>query len=208
MASLDTVMNFARSKVGTDYASREEVARSFANRDASAHEQNRQYCTRLVAQAYLAAGITLVTNADYCTPGDIEQSAELEVIPDCLRLASKEQEQWVQEADSGNSIIAKQASITDRLLQQVQQLTNMDLQTLEQVDKYLISDQTYDKQLADLLTASGYLKIGDEEKAQNPWYYDIAEFNKIGDEQDRHGFAQEQQGRETVRLNSFTKRAK
>ncbi|RZK44673.1 MAG: hypothetical protein EOO61_02955 [Hymenobacter sp.] len=207
MTSLDSVMNFARSKVGTDYASREEVVRSFADRDASAQEQNRQYCTRLVAQAYSAAGITLVANADYCTPMDIEQSAELEIIPDCLQLASAEQKQWVQEADKGNTIIAKQANITAHFLKQVQQLTSADLQTLEQVDDYLVSDQTYDKQIADLLTTSGYLKIGDEEKAQNPWYYNIAEFEKMGSEQDRHAFAQVQQWHETVRLNSFTKKA-
>jgi len=207
IADLDTSMNFARTKVGTDYASRSEVTRSYSGSATYAQEQNRQYCTRLVAQAYAAAGIALVANADYCTPGDIEQSALLKVVPNCLVEANKEQEEWVREAERGESITITQASITSNFLEQVQQLTDLDLQTLEQVDSYLAADQTYDSQIAELLTQSGYLGIGDEEKRSNPWFYDLAEFEKQGNEQHRYDFAQGQEFSEAVRSHAYSKAA-
>ena len=206
LATLDRVMNYARDKVGTSYASGQEVRQSYGAGTAGAKETNRQFCTRLITQAYAAGGITLVPNPDYCTPADVQHSGQLRVIPDCLRVATDAEVQLVEEA--GSALPTEQAGISGEFLRQVQHLTGHDLQTLTQLEQYLITDQTHDTAIAELFAASGYLEIGDRDKAQVPYFYDSAEFVKQGDEQWRYITASTHVYQEEVLLRGYLAAAK
>lgn len=51
-------------------------------------------------------------------------------------------------------------------------LTNFDIQTLNDIDRYLIDNNTHDSQMTNILKESGYLDIWKMDYKINPWKYD------------------------------------
>ena len=80
----------------------------------------RQFCSRLVAQAYRDAGVNLVSDADFCHPGELLHSAALVEVPNVLRNLSPE-----EEADRREDIDNVQAmrDSTNALLQEARKLS-------------------------------------------------------------------------------------
>ncbi len=63
---LSNVIDFARAEIGARYSVPEAMRSVAAVRKP---RSKRQYCSRLVARVYRNAGIDLVPDADYCSPG-------------------------------------------------------------------------------------------------------------------------------------------
>jgi len=84
------IEQFARSKVGTAY-SIEEARKSIRRPGTSDADLNRQFCARFVAQAYEYAGVNIIDEPNYCTPGDIERSPLLKIVPNILRKATNDE---------------------------------------------------------------------------------------------------------------------
>lgn len=93
---LHSVITFARAAVGTRYtkigAAKSVLAGFLAGR--------RQFCSRLVAQAYRRAGANLVPDADFCHPGELLNSEALFEVPNVLRnLNAEEEVRWCEDID-------------------------------------------------------------------------------------------------------------
>ena len=168
----------ASKKIGMGYASRHELMKSYVKSLESAKEGKRQFCTRFVAQVYEESGNKIVENSDYCSPKDIEDSTSLYKVEDILKEGTKQE---IELALDENNVVARQTESTYNFLEGVRNLTNQDIQTFYDVDKFLIANPQFDDQIDILIKDTDYLKLGDLEKESNPEMYDLNLFlNKFG----------------------------
>ncbi len=163
---LRAVIFFARAAVGTRYtksgAAKSVLAGFVAGR--------RQFCSRLVAQAYRDAGVNLVSDADFCHPGELLNSTALVEVPNVLRNLSQE-----EEADRREDIDNVQAmrDSTNALLQDARKLSP-EIESLNDIDAYLVEHPEGDAQLVQALQSSRYLELWRDEFERNPWQYHVA----------------------------------
>jgi hypothetical protein len=80
-ADILKITDFARAATGTTYA-KFEAATILTKKYLKT--TRKQFCSRLVARAFAAAGIRLVLDPDYCSPQDLRESALLYEVPDVL----------------------------------------------------------------------------------------------------------------------------
>ena len=163
---LRSVISFVRATVGTRYtitgAAKSVLAGFVASR--------KQFCSRLVAQAYRDAGVNLVSDADFCHPGELLASAALVEIPDVLRNLSSE-----EEADRREDIDNVQAmrDSTNALLQEARKLSP-EIESLNDIDAYLVDHPEGDALLVQALRSSRYLELWRDEFERSSWQYHIA----------------------------------
>lgn len=165
------VEQFVRAKVGTEYSM--EEARKVVRNGEFVPEDNRQFCTRLVAKAYEFAGFQIVERPDYCSPKDIETSNELSIVEGVTRFANEKEIDYANETDTP---LQKQEEVTSKVLEDVRSLTGEDIQTFEQLDEYLIKHPEHDNEVSRIVTDTGYLNLWEIDIEKNPWHYDIKEF--------------------------------
>jgi hypothetical protein len=163
---LRTIIAFARASVGTRYtltgAAKSVLAGFVAGR--------RQFCSRLVAQAYRDAGITLVSDADFCHPGELLNSAALVDVPNVLRdLDQEEETRWRADIDN----VQAMRESTNALLREARKLSS-EIESLNDIDAYLVEHPESDAQLVQALQSSGYLKLWRDEFERNSWQYHVA----------------------------------
>lgn len=165
---------FARQKIGMEYSTQEaRLAR--IEQKIKAKEENRQFCTRFVAQAYQEAGITIVNNPDYCTPQQILESNDLRIIEDVLIEAS---EQQIALINDPNSPLEIQKKIHNYIFETARQVTSNDIQTFEQLSKYVLENPKREPEITKIIEDSGYLTMWKMDVERNPWNYDYAAFLK------------------------------
>jgi hypothetical protein len=165
--TLIRIEDFARSKIGTEYAT-DEARIAMLNKELKAKKPNRQFCTRFIAQAYSYAGIKLVENADYCIPEELLNSDYLQIIDGITRKASESE---IEFAKSENPL-EKQVKIHNSIFTKARELSGCDVQTFEQISEMLIEKPEFDKELTEFISNSGYLTMMDEDADRNPWHYD------------------------------------
>jgi hypothetical protein len=173
---------YARTQIGKQYSVPEAVKSKFWRAGCKLDESNRQFCSRLVAQAYAYSGVQLVRNAEYCYPIDFATSPLLHAVPDTLRQATSSEIRFAE----SESPIERQAKATNFILQQIRKLAGADIQTFEQLLPFLIGHPQHDGAICEIVKASGYLDLWKEDLLRNPWRYDAAEFLKLpGSNDDR-----------------------
>lgn len=161
--------------VGTEYASTREVYKSLTPTSDDANEPRRQYCTRFVAQIYDKAGFGIVANPDYCSPYDIESSQNLVKIENSLKVGTEEE---IEIAKELSEILELQSDATYSHLNDARAISDEDLQSLDDIDEYLLMHPEHDESLSASLITSKYLELGDMEKSINPHFYDFHLFLK------------------------------
>lgn len=171
--ALSQACMFARSKIGTKYSIKSAINSKL--KVIKNPNENRQFCSRLVAQAFEYAGFKLVKNSSFCTPQEILESKIAQEVHCKLRVATEEE---ISFANSENPI-ERQAAITNDILLKVRALTRQDIQTLDQVTEYLIKNPKHDKEISKIYKESGYLKMWEFESTNNAWRYDGRLFIKI-----------------------------
>jgi hypothetical protein len=165
-AQLHSVISFARAAVGTRYtmtgAAKSVLAGFVAGR--------RQFCSRLVAQAYRNAGVNLVSDADFCHPGELLKSTALVEVPNVLRNLSPEEEaNWREDIDN----VQVMRDSTNALLREARKLSS-EIESLNDIDAYLIEHPEGDAHLVEALRSSRYQELGQDEFERNSWQYHIA----------------------------------
>ena len=165
---------FARQKIGTEYSTTEARLAKLEN-DLKAKETNRQFCTRFVAQAYEQAGIKIVDKPDYCTPQEILESPSLQIIPDTTRTAIDKE---IQFATDEYNPLEVQREIHNYIFEESRKISKCDIQTFEQLSKYVLEHPDKESQITEVLKKSGYLEMWQNDVKRNPWHYDYKEFLK------------------------------
>ena len=170
---VDRAIQYARGLVGTEYGSA-EARRAVREQKSSAERPNRQFCTRYVAQAYEHAGIQMVENPDYCSPGDIEDSDALSMINECLRPA----EDYEVDRAEGPNPLEKQLEAQQEILGEVRDRYDNDVQTMGQLVEFVVENEELDEEVAEIIRNSGFLELWKIDKKRNPHYYNYNVFNK------------------------------
>ena len=167
---------YARTQVGKQYSKAEAIrSRKFRDSAEQLEDSNRQFCSRLVAQAYSLAGLPLVPNASYCYPSDFVNSRLLQAVAAPLRQAHAAEIEFAQ----SESPIEWQTRATNFILEEVRKLSGLDIQTFQQLPGFLIQNPQHDAAVCKILKASGYLDFWKEDVLRNPWRYDAVEFQKL-----------------------------
>lgn len=163
---LQSVLNYARSEVGTRY-SKVEAARSVLG--GPKPRTRKLFCSRLVARAYAAAGVNLVPDPDYCTPEALRQSTLLTEIPDMTEIVSEaELAAWARRPNPLADMRAMQNEILDVARQRDPAIENF-----ENLDAFVQANPQWDEEIAEAYRASGYLDLWRVDYAINPWHYDL-----------------------------------
>lgn len=167
---------YARTQVGKQYSKMEAVrSRKFRDAAEQLEDSNRQFCSRLAAQAYSVAGVPLVPNADFCYPSDFATSQLLQVVAAPLRQAHAAEVEFAQ----SESPIERQTRATNFILNEVRKLSGRDIQTFEQLPDFLIQKPQHDAAFCEIVKASGYLDFWKEDVLRNPWRYDAVQFRML-----------------------------
>ena len=82
------ICDYVRQIVGSEYSVREAVKSALGGSEGFSA---KQFCSRLIAQAYDTHGYKLVDNPNYCTPGDLFRSGLLTEIDDATCLVSDQE---------------------------------------------------------------------------------------------------------------------
>ena len=152
-AAVKEVIHYARLQVGTSY-SKLSAANAYA-KIFSKLDVKRQFCSRLVANAFETANVRLVSNSDACLPQEIADSKFVHEIEDCVYKASEEE---IEFALSYNPI-TQQSNITNSILESARKLMGKKIQSLSDITSTLISDPTFDKEITEIYERSGYLSM-------------------------------------------------
>lgn len=160
------VVDFVRSRVGTEYTVREALGSVSKRRGRGS---KKQFCSRLVAQAYAEAKIHLAHNPDYCSPADLKNSPLLVAVSNALVVVTDEY------AEAVSRLPDMTQAMRDSINQILQGARTRDslIQDLNDVDAHLIAHPEDDSFIADLVTRSGYLKIWILMRDQHPWQCDL-----------------------------------
>ncbi|SEM75017.1 YiiX/YebB-like N1pC/P60 family cysteine hydrolase [Mucilaginibacter sp. P25] len=169
---IQNAMNSVRKKVGTQYSLAEAKA-VLKKPDIDATEANRQFCSRLVAQAYADAGVELVPNSDYCSLNDLMTSDKVEIIANVLREGTAAE---IAHALEGSPELEEQKHIQNSILENARNITGKDIQTFDQIEQIIISYPEFDVPITDVIKASGYLDHWKKEMAKNPQNYSFKDF--------------------------------
>ena len=167
---------YARRKVGTQYSKREAAGAVVEKlrRDL----RNRQFCSRLVAQAFAEAGVILVADANYCTPQDIFKSIDSNLLVEvtgCVREASQDDLEFA----ASFSPLEVQRNNTNQFLEEVRRISGSDVQMQEQVAQYVVNHPEHDDAISEALQRSGYLDFWKIDVSVNPWRYDAESFLRL-----------------------------
>lgn len=167
--------DFARSEIGKSYSVNGAIKAKIKGIPITKTQENRQFCSRLVAQAYDHAGLKLTNDYLFCTPADILNSNIVEPIHNCVRLATPKEELFAK----SDNILKIQASITNHILTETRRITGQDIQTFEQITNYLLTNPKHDNEISTTLERSGYLDIWKYDVAKNPWRYNGEIFDSL-----------------------------
>ena len=159
--------NFVRTKVGTAYSTEERDRVKNAG-DGESVEPNRQFCTRLVAQAYREIGFPLVENADYCTPKELLESDKVVILQDILVKGNRIQLKYAKEKSEA---LDTQEQATNYILEQARHITQVDIQSLQQLESFVEKNPEFDANLTAVVVESGYLELIDIDMKKNPEHY-------------------------------------
>lgn len=157
---LAKIIEYARAEIGTRYSIRQAIS---SVSPVKGSPRKKQFCSRLVAQAYSAGGIDLVANPDYCTPEDLLRSDLLMKLSVEFENLSKEDLEWA--TASSNPIQATQEA-QNAVLAEARAISP-NIETFDDLYDLLKSQKDTDRPISDSLKNSGYLDL---------WRYDIENF--------------------------------
>lgn len=195
-AAIAGAINFARNEVGKEYSARAAIRTKIGGGAKPNDDENRQFCSRLVAQAYESAGLKLVENSLYCYPHEIAQSNVLAVVPNCVRQALPEE---LEMARSENPV-ARQAQITNDILKRFRIISKSDVQTFPQLGQFVFDNPHYDEDLTKIVDESGFWDMWRHDVERNPWRYDGEIFWSTGIQKDRLAVGAEFERQEALRM--------
>lgn len=163
----EQICQFVRQRIGSEYSTREAVRTAVGG---SNQWTRKQFCSRLVAQAYASAGIKLVGDPNYCTPAELAKSSVLVTVSDAVESVSDEEaDRWAAHTDLTEAM----RSAINFVLEGARKKEKR-IQTFEDIVPYLIQHPEDDAYFADLLTRSGYLTVWQLNTERNRWQYEDA----------------------------------
>lgn len=167
---LSAVITYMRGHIGTQYSAREAV---LARVGGARKWSTKQFCSRLVAQAFASVGIHLVSDPNYCSPADIKASPLLVTVQEATKLVSADDLAAWQETDD---VPQRMRSAINAVLDGARD-KDPEIQTFNDLCRHLVDHPDQDAFFRRLLESSGYLSLWQIERNRNLWQYDLALMN-------------------------------
>ena len=165
---------FAREKVGTLYHIKFEEAMAL-RRQSNTRGQlifgNRQFCSRLVAQAYGAAGVKIVPNPYLCTPSDFLKCSNLQIVDAGVVNSANENDLAIV---NSHDFAKQNLEHTFRWLKEARRCgrkCGVEIQTVNDAIRFAQSNSEADKKIAQALESSGYLTDWADERGAHEYRY-------------------------------------
>ncbi|MBU1224398.1 MAG: hypothetical protein KKA22_15655 [Gammaproteobacteria bacterium] len=142
------ITSYVRGRIGTQYATM-EAFRSVTR--GPKRKTRKQFCSRLVAQAYASAGIQLAQSSDYCTPEMLKNSSRLCKVSNATRLISARE---INAINAVFDIPALMRDVTNAVLNGARE-KDKNIQHLNDIDEHLRTHPENDAYFAKLFKESG-----------------------------------------------------
>lgn len=161
------VCDEVRTLIGTSYGTWDAIK---AGLGVASRESSKQFCSRLVAEAYSSKGVQLFEDPAKCRPKDLLSSPSLSIIDNVtVEIDDTEVQAWEQDL----SIPDLMEETTNQVLNKVRPFYSS-VQTLNDVDKLVLEQPHLDPAVNKIFQESGYLSVWAVECEKNPWHYDLA----------------------------------
>ncbi|GKT25875.1 YiiX/YebB-like N1pC/P60 family cysteine hydrolase [Acidovorax sp. SUPP3334] len=161
---LNAVITYTRGHVGARYS----IGNAVKSLGLKVAPGRRQFCSRLVAQAYESAGVYLSQKPAFCTPGDLLRCELLAPVFDAMFEPSTEEEAVRREADP----VKEMRDATNALLDGARKVVPC-IESLNDIDAHLIEHPQDNARMVEAIHASGYLELWRTQVARTPWHYDV-----------------------------------
>ena len=182
---ISLLIGYARTFVGTFYDKKALVAMKKGKKVVP--KENRQMCSRFVAQCYDHVMLDLVEDYDNCTPEDIFKSDILYPLPNPLVEASQDD---IAFAESYDVTIVQFQAIKDFLIALKKKLPNEDIVSLLQLESYIDKEPSKGDMVLSLLEKTDYFNLWKLEKEHSPFLYNVDAFkNKWKDQSANQAFS-------------------
>lgn len=168
--------DFARYWVGALYSKVDAGATVMLNKLNKSAILDKQFCSRLVAQAYSAIDIRLVRNPDYCSPNDLLRSPEMVSVRECVKKLGQAEIAFATSDDYNEKIqqatfawLGKVRAFAERRnLGKV--IRHVDVTPL------LMRHPGYDQVITNYAIASGYPNFARVDRSRNLYRYSPQDF--------------------------------
>lgn len=175
-ADFGPACQFVRSQVGALYSIPQAMMAGPKKKLSTAEKSGKQFCSRLVAQAFDSIGISLVDNVNYCSPNELARSHLLQRVENATKQLNEEEIAFSKTFDA-NAVIQKrtyQWLDKTRRLALRRGITPISTQT--DVLPMLIAYPSLDNTVSGYMANSGYADFYDWDRKKNPWRYDSETF--------------------------------
>ncbi len=169
---LSMVIAYARGETGTQYSVVEAVRALKAPRSVGT---KKQFCSRLVARAYAAAGIQLVENPEFCTPQQLKESPFLLLLSSPAVNVSDEEYRILMAQPNG---VDGMKRVTNAFLEKVRKLSP-NIQSINDSFHFLVENPELDEIFFEALHSSGYLDYWRDQPERFPWRYNLDEMEEF-----------------------------
>ncbi|OOE86854.1 hypothetical protein BZG73_03160 [Salinivibrio siamensis] len=169
------ITEFSRNLSGSLYNIPEAGASLIFNKFNKDAVTSDQFCSRLVAQSYQQAGLSIVKNVDYCSPENIHKSDKLVKINGCTRQALEKE---IEFANSEDPIKENQKRTFEWLNKSRGDFAEKGIviQSENDVQQALMNHPELDSKICEYVIDSGYLEHYDFDKKVNPHRYNLESF--------------------------------
>jgi hypothetical protein len=155
------VCDYARAQVGAQYATKEAVRVAFGG---ARQWSKKQFCSRLVAQAYTSVGVMLVDNPHFCSPAELKETPLLMDGQNAtVSVTAEEATAWQERDDLPQIMRDATNAVFDGARKK-----NRDIQNFDDLDRHLAAHPKDDEYFCDLLEKSGFLTVWQIEKLTIP----------------------------------------
>lgn len=166
-AQLAAVRTYMRAHIGTQYSTKEAMLTVLGG---ARQWSKKQFCSRLVAQAFASAGIQLVPDPNFCSPANLKDSRLLTSVPGATVAVSAREAAWWE----GNADVPQRMRDAINAVLGGARTRNPGIQTFDDLHSHLARHPEQDNDFCELLETSGYLSVWKIERDKNPWQYDLA----------------------------------
>lgn len=173
--AIQALINYARSFVGTYY----DYDALFAMKrgEEVIPNENRQMCSKFIAQCYEHVGLDLVDDYNLCSPEDIRNSTILREIPNCLREATQDD---IDFAEKIKDVTKEQHKAIKSFLESLNmQYRKEDIVSLKQLERFIEDNPNEGDCVLGLLEKTDYFDLWKIEKKYCSFLYDVDAFKEM-----------------------------
>lgn len=182
LADFNAVCNFSRNQVGALYSIPQAAfARIPGKKMAKTVDRSgKQFCSRLVAQAFASIGVALVEDVDYCSPNDLARSPNLYRVEGAVRQMTNDEIAFSQTPDINATIQQRTYQWLEKSRRLAKRRGLGVIAVQNDVLPMLVRHPAYHRVVSGYVIDSGYADFYNWDREKNPYRYDTNVFLSMG----------------------------